>query len=273
MKLAFSTIGCPEWSFKEIYAAAKDMNFDGVEIRGIADEVNVPKIKVFSEDKIDKTVETLKSHNLEISMLTSGICLGIKNETAYDEACEYLDLAHKLGVLYVRLMISDKPYPEDVDMEKARSIYEKICRYGEDKGVMPLIETNGTLADSAEMKKFIESINSENKGVLWDIHHPYRFFNEPAKLTCQNIGKYVKYVHVKDSVMQGGKVVYRMMGYGDVPVYDCLKSLKEIGYDGYVTFEWVKRWNKDLESGGIVFAHYMNYMTFLLGRLNVINPD
>ena len=58
-----------------------------------------------------------------------------------------------------------------------------------------------------------------------------------------------------------------MMGYGDVPVFDALKVLKENGYDGTVSLEWVKRWNPDLEEPGIVFAHFMSYITFLMGRL------
>jgi len=35
MKLAFSTIGCPEWSWNEIMEAAIDMRIDGIEIRGV----------------------------------------------------------------------------------------------------------------------------------------------------------------------------------------------------------------------------------------------
>ena len=51
-----------------------------------------------------------------------------------------------------------------------------------------------------------------------------------------------------------------MMGYGDVPVRQTVSQLKSAGYDGYYTFEWVKLWDKELEDGGIVFAHYANYM-------------
>ncbi|MEG0693572.1 MAG: TIM barrel protein, partial [Oscillospiraceae bacterium] len=139
----------------------------------------------------------------------------------------------------------------------------------EDKGVTPLIETNGILANSVEMRKFMEAIKSENKGVLWDIHHPFRYFGERPEETYQNIGEFVKYTHVKDSIMQGDKLSYRMMGYGDVPIFDALKILKENGYDGYVSLEWVKRWNPDLEDAGIVFAHFMSYITFLMDRLYI----
>ena len=56
------------------------------------------------------------------------------------------------------------------------------------------------------------------------------------------------------------------MGYGDVPIFDAVELLKAKGYDGYLTLEWVKRWNPDLQEPGIVFAHYMNYMRYLLAQ-------
>ena len=35
MKIAFSTLGCPDFDWTEIYTMAKDMVFDGIEIRGL----------------------------------------------------------------------------------------------------------------------------------------------------------------------------------------------------------------------------------------------
>ena len=32
MKLAFSTVGCPDFQWSEIYSMAKDLGFDGIEI-------------------------------------------------------------------------------------------------------------------------------------------------------------------------------------------------------------------------------------------------
>jgi len=36
MKIGFSTLGCPDWTLSEILATAKDLGYNGVEIRGIA---------------------------------------------------------------------------------------------------------------------------------------------------------------------------------------------------------------------------------------------
>ena len=267
MKLAFSTLGCPDWTFSDIYSTAKDLNFDGIEIRGIANEMYVPNAKRFDKEHLAETIEKLNAGNMKISMLTTGISIGEDYSNALNEAKEYIDLANKLSCKYIRIMISSHPQPENVDLEKSIRLYNEMCKYGEDKAVTPLMETNGILASSIAMQEFMGKIESENKGVLWDIHHPYRFFNESASQTYANIGKYIKYVHVKDSIKKDDNIVYRMIGYGDVPIFDSLKLLKENGYSSFISLEWVKRWNPDLEEPGIVFAHYMSYMTFLLERL------
>ena len=39
MKLAFSTLGCPDYSWSDIYAMAKDIGFGGIELRGLGDDI------------------------------------------------------------------------------------------------------------------------------------------------------------------------------------------------------------------------------------------
>ncbi|MFA5657719.1 MAG: TIM barrel protein, partial [Oscillospiraceae bacterium] len=155
----------------------------------------------------------------------------------------------------------NKPQPEEADFDCAVNAFQRICDYAGDKAVTVLIETNGMLAKSSVMADFIRKTNRENCGVLWDIHHPFRFFGESPKTTFDNIGQYVKYVHVKDSLMENGRVKYKMMGQGDVPVSKALKLLKDNGYSSFVTLEWVKRWCPDLEDAGIVFSHFSNYIS------------
>ena len=269
MKLAFSTLGCPDWSGQEIFVTAKDLGFDGIEIRGIEDELYAPKARPFTEANIAHTMEHLAGANIEISMLTTGICLSTGVESEIMKAADdYINLAQKLHVKYIRLMSTGNPQPEgEIDLAKTARIYSQLCDIALEKGVSPLIETNGRFADTAFAAKFIKDINKANAGILWDIHHPYRFYKESPQVSAQNLKGIVKYVHVKDSVMSDGVVTYRMMGYGDVPVLDALKELKATGYDGFVSLEWVKRWNSDLEEPGIVFPHFANYMEFLLRQI------
>ena len=39
MKLSFSTLGCPDFNWSEIYSMARDFRFDGIEVRGIGDDI------------------------------------------------------------------------------------------------------------------------------------------------------------------------------------------------------------------------------------------
>lgn len=259
MKLCFSTIGCPDWKLGDIISTAKDLGYSAVEIRSIKGEVYAPEMKEFSVD-LDKTNELLQRTGVKIAMLSSPAALANHNDVkAVAIAKEYVDLASKLGVPFIRVMSTDKPYFDGGDYDLCRKQYKEVVEYAKTKGVVPLMETNGLFVDTKVLSRFLEEFG-DNCGALWDIHHPYRFNGEKIEETVANLGHFIKYVHLKDSIVEKGKNTYKMMGYGDIPLEDAILALKENGYDGYYTFEWVKLWNRELEDGGIVFAHFANYM-------------
>lgn len=267
MKLAFSTLGCPGWSWEEIYATCKDLGLNGIEVRGIECEIFAPRTKPFREENIEKTLNTLQKLKIEIPILTSAAYLFDENhpEEAYNEAVAYIDLAQRIGTPFIRVLGDKDGMPgPDRDLELVKRQYQRVCDYAADKNVTPLIETNGVLANSKVMANFIKAVDRPNSGILWDIHHPYRYFNEAPETTVGKLDGYIRYLHIKDSVGKDGKVVYRMLGHGDVPVAECIKQLKKIGYDGYISLEWVKRWCPDLEEPGVVFSHFVSYMNYLL---------
>lgn len=268
MKLAFSTLGCPGWSWEEVYATAKDLGLSGIEIRGLGDTMFAPQAKAFLPENRQATMEKLQKGNMQISCLTSGACLGVDSPMEnFEEAKAYIDLAAAMGVPAVRVMGARFPQVVPTAMEQTQRLYRELCSYAEGTGVSVLLETNGVYADSKAMQELMQDIDHPNAGVLWDIHHPYRYFGEAPCTTYDRLKKYIRYVHVKDSAVVRGEVQYRMMGYGDVPVFDTLKLLKEGGYEGFVSLEWLKRWCPDLQEPGIVFSHFASYMQYLLNQL------
>ncbi|HHW49571.1 MAG TPA: sugar phosphate isomerase/epimerase [Clostridiaceae bacterium] len=263
MKIAFSTLGCPDWSWDEILATAKDLGFDGVELRGIENEIYVPKAKPFNAANIKATIERLNKLKLEIPCITSSCFLFDKENIDFylNEGKDYIDLAEKLGVKYVRVLGDANPEPSDnIDDDFVAGNLSTLAEYASGKNVKVLIETNGVFADSNRTLELIRKVNSPGVGVLWDVHHPYRFMGETVEKTYYALREYIMFVHVKDSKVVDGKIKYKMMGYGDVPVKEALQLLKENDYKGFVSLEWVKRWCKDLEEPGVVFSHYINYV-------------
>jgi len=263
MKLAFSTLGCPNFSWAEIYSMAKDLGFDGIEIRGLGDDIFAVKDKPFTDEQLPKTVEKLKSLNLEIPCLSSGCCLKYpeKEEENVAEITQYIILAGKLGTPFVRILADRNPEPEgEVDDDVILKVLGRLIPVAEKHNVTLLIETNGVYADTSRLCNLLNHAASDHVAALWDIHHPYRFANESPGETVKNLGAYIRYVHIKDSVAENGKIHYRMMGEGDLPIHDAMMALNSINYEGYITLEWVKRWAADLSDAGIVFPQFENYM-------------
>ena len=263
MKFAFSTLGCPDWSFGDIVSTAKDTGFDGIEIRGIGREIYVPNTKPFLPENIGKSVETLKKTGLEISCLSSDNNLNerFKIDSHMKSAKEHIDLAAALKVRYVRVLIDSAPAPAaPVDFDAIAKDLRTLAAYAGERDVTVLVETNGAFADSSVMLKMMEAVDSTHVAVLWDVHHPFRFFGEPVGLTYDRLKEHICYVHVKDSLVNNGNVEYQMMGYGDVPILEAVKLLRENRFSGYVTLEWLKRWCADLAEPGIVFPHFLLYL-------------
>lgn len=266
MKLSFSTLGCPGWSWEDMLSTAKDIGFDGIEIRGIGNELYAPKAKQFSSENIDITKKKLEKMGLEIPCLTSASYLFDKAniDKHMQEAKDYIELASKLGTPFVRVLGDAQPQPGEADIDFVIDNLRKLAVTAEEKGVKLLLETNGVFAASKVMKEAVEKVQSGSVGVLWDVHHPYRFFNENVDETYENLKDYISYIHIKDSLMVNDTVKYKMMGYGDIPIKRIVELLKENGFKGYLSLEWVKRWCLELEEPGIVFSHYAGYMKGLI---------
>ena len=263
MRLAFSTLGCPDFDWPEIYAMAKDFGFSGIEIRGLGDDIFAVKAKPFQEKNIEKTMEQLRKLRLEIPCLSTGSSLKFpdKIEETKEEIREYMDLAVKTSTPYIRILADLTAEPQgEVDDELVISALKELAPYAEERDITLLVETNGVYTDTARLRKVLEEVASDNVAALWDVHHPYRFGGESPETTVQNLGAYIKYAHVKDSVMEDGKVSYRIMGEGDLPMDEIMMALRSINYEGYVSLEWLKRYAPDLSDPGIVFPHFANYM-------------
>lgn len=264
MKIAFSTLGCPDFDWADIYSMAKDLGFDGIEIRGLGNEIFAVKAQPFTESQLPHTVQKLADLRLEIPCLSSGCCLRFaeNEEKNFHEIVEYITLASKLGTPYIRILADLEPHVTgEVDDEVVLTALRRLIPVAEEKGVTLLVETNGVYADTARLRGLLEHVTSDAVGALWDVHHPYRFFGETPGKTVQNLGAYIQYVHIKDSIVENDKVKYRLMGEGDLPIDEIMMALRSVNYDGYVSLEWVKRWAADLDDAGVVFPHFANFMS------------
>lgn len=263
MNLSFSTLGCPEWYWSNIVSAAKDLGFQGIEVRGVLNQIYIPRVKQFSEQDDQETIAELERLRLSIPCFTSSCELDAHANRGdmLQEGKDYIDVAARMKVPFVRVLGDREPAPAGaVDVGLVKESVLELLEYAKGTDVTLLIETNGWFADTVRLAKLLQEIGSPGVAALWDMHHPHRFMNEPPEATVENLGVLIRHVHVKDSLMDGSKVKYMMMGLGDVPVREAVDALESIGYAGFYSLEWVKRWDLSLEAPGIAFAQYAQFM-------------
>jgi Acyl-CoA synthetases (AMP-forming)/AMP-acid ligases II len=264
MKIAFSTLGCPEWTWTEIYSMAHDLEYNGIEIRGLGEEITATRAQPFLPGEIERTTADLQRLNLSIPCFSSNCVLSAPDgqKEAIAEIVEYINLAAKVGAPYIRVLADRNPAPEgDVRDETVIEILKKLAPLAEARKVTLLVETNGVYADTSRLAGLLEAVDSGSVAALWDIHHPFRYFHESPETTWMNLGSRIKYIHIKDSVMDpSGRIRYRMPGSGDLPLVETLSLLHDNNFEGFVSLEWVKRWASEIEDAAVVFPHFVTFV-------------
>jgi fatty-acyl-CoA synthase len=266
MKLAFSSLACPESTWKDMAAMAKDFGFHGIELRAFEDA---------PVDELTAALENLTTGRLEISCVSVGSSLQYANTraAALREARQAMQLAKKLGADYVRILGDRTAAPKDpVDDKEILRAVRELLPAAEAAGVTLLIETNGVYANTRRLAELLSAIASDRVAALWDLHHPYRFQNEAPAQTVAHLGAYIKYVHCKDSFVENGDLRYKMMGDGDLPFEQFFQALASINYEGYISLEWLRRYAPELEEAGIVFPQFVEFLSkFLPGAKHDIH--
>ena len=84
-----------------------------------------------------------------------------------------------------------------------------------------LIESHGDFTDSPTLSQILSRADSPNVGLLWDAHHTFVSGKEEPEFTVQQLGKFIRHTHLKDSVPSGDSLPgnerrYVLTGHGDV---------------------------------------------------------
>jgi len=179
MKLSFSTLACPGYGFGDICAMASDLGFDGIEVRGLGNDLSDGRNGTpFSESNIMSTAKKLSALGLAVSCFSSGACLAYKDRAAENGILirEYINAAAKIGCRFVRVLGDDVIDPgNDVDDEEVLAQLKALIPAAEEAGITLLVETNGVYSDTARLKALLETLNQP--GQRWPeydrrIHNP-----------------------------------------------------------------------------------------------------
>lgn len=253
MKLSFSVKGWEDYSWQELMELASENNFKGIDLCPDTNEALFTKNGEFDKYNCGATVRSMKDKNLNIPCICydDSISEGAVDETA-QKVMSYIDFAASVRVPYIALYASECENAK----ENVITLIGKINDYAEEKGVTVLFKTQGLFADTSVLRDVIMEFSCDTIGAMWDMYSTYFVHGEDPEKTIQNLGAYIKHVHIKD--FADGE--YCLLGEGEIPTEIMVNALASINYRGYVAFDWDINWMSDLDELDVILAHFSEYM-------------
>jgi sugar phosphate isomerase/epimerase len=275
LPIAFSTLGCPGWTWKTVLAQADRMGYAGIELRGIEGEMDLTKRPELVGEGLKQTRRDLDALGIVITDLGASARMHEKDAAVraaqLDEGRRFIDLAHTLGVPYVR-MFGDKMPPDEPKEDALKRVvegFQQMAAQAKPAGVTVLIESHGDFTHSSDLETILTRVGSEAFALLWDAHHTFVAGGEAPVDTFKRLGRYVRHTHLKDSKPEGAEHRYVLTGTGVVPVKEQVKVLATGGYKGFYCFEWEKKWHPEIEEPEVAFPHYAKVMAEYLAQAGV----
>lgn len=275
LPIAFSTLGCPKWEWKQILDHAAQHGFAAMELRGILAEMDLPKSPQFTGAKLAESLKDLDALGLKISDLGASARLGesdpAKRPAQMDEAKRFIDLAHKLNSPYVRVFGGKLLKDQTMEDATKRIVagFKELHDHAKGSGVTLLIESHDEFTTSESLLAILKGANLPTALLLWDAHHTFVAGKEQPADTFKQLGKFTRHTHLKDSKPEGNDRRYVLTGTGEVPVKQIVKVLVAGGYRGYYCFEWEKRWHPEIEEPEIAFPQYAKVMREYLAEAGI----
>lgn len=251
MKLAISTLPFKTWPAEQTAQFCQECRYDALEIRM---DFHAWSDSMLPNEHYTKLGQMLRTHQLCVCGLGSGIVLTGYNEDALGMMRRQLEIAGILGAPGVRIMLGN--------IRRCVSDPEKAIHW---EGLVRWLKAADALAGSFNKQVWIETHNEFATGkalhglfaqeqlphtaVIWDLMHPLEQ-GEPIEQTLALLQGRIAHIHIKDGLPWNNpeKLIwkYTPLGEGTVPIGQAVRLLQQSGYNGYYSLEWESAWRKEL---------------------------
>jgi glucosamine-6-phosphate deaminase len=275
VRLSFSTLGCPSWSLERVLDVAGREGYDGVELRFLEGDDALWARPELSGDGLAETRRRLRDAGLAVSCVDTRSFFhdpdGRARTRAHDEAARSLELAARLAAPGIRVF-GDRVQP-GADLDSTRDwiaeAMETLADRARGTGVEVWIESHGDFARAADTLSVVDRVRSRGAGVVWDPANAFEVGEAPAE-GPRVLGPRIRHVHLKDLRRSGDGKSWTpaLVGEGEFPAAEVLALLHGAGYEGFVSFEWEKRWHPAIEEPEVALPRFARWAAGVLRRLH-----
>jgi sugar phosphate isomerase/epimerase len=272
MKLAFSTLGCPNWDLTQIAEAVRRFGYDGVELRAVGGDLDLLSRHEFSPSELTATRRWLDEQRISICCVDTS-CTFHSPEASerlaqVELAVRHCELAAQLGAPLIRV------FPDQiqagVSSEETRDhIAASLLQVAEQmpQQVHVGLETHGDFARGQAAAEIVSLTDHPNVKLIWDVANSMNA-GDSLEEAAQAVRPYLAHVHLRDArAVEGTKHWLPVLaGRGNVSFAGTVDVLEKLDYEGYICFEWEKYWHPEIEEPEVALPDFMNAMRNLLDQ-------
>lgn len=269
MRLSFSTLGCPEWSFEQIIKNAHEMGYEAVELRGVGNQLRMEKLECLRPENRGAFKALLEKNQIELCVAGTSVQFhdAEKVQEALEEGRLALRLCTELGIPFIRVFGNRFPEgePRETVMRRVEEGISALCGYASSLRptgpVQVLLEIHGDFNSLPVLSQLCDALENEpGFGLIWDVYHSWLWHGENFHPFYEALRSRIRHVHLKDCTLENGKPKLCLPGEGVLPLKAMVKRLQEDGYRGFYSFEWEKRWHPELPEPERALPQYVDFM-------------
>lgn len=281
MKLAFSSMACPTWDLDAILQSAKEFGYEGVELRCLAGQLNLPLAAELMADPA-ATRGRFEAAGVELVCLASAAAFHSRDPREVAEnkaqAREYIDSAAALGCPYVRVFGAEIPRRfllgferRDIVLHRIAAALRDLAPYAESKRVTLLIENGGDFNGSEDLWFLVDAAQSPAVQACWNTLAAAMIRERPT-VSIPRLGRKIELLHVCDGKFDasGAFEGHVLPGQGACELGRMFELLKGIGFDGTLVIDWPKLWNTGLADANKVLPEAAKYFRNLMAQKPVV---
>jgi sugar phosphate isomerase/epimerase len=261
MRLAFSTLACPDWPFERVVDAAVRYGYQGIELRIIDGELVSPSM---SPAQRDRTKRAMTDAGCELCCVDTSFEIA-NPRASLDEALASIELAAELEAPMIRLF-AGAPDGEAWSTTIARTSERlaTLSAHGRSLGVAIGLETHDSFATGEVLAKVVKN-SAPEIGVIWDTLNPVVAGESPDR-TFASIADRLVHVHIKDGALPPDLEENRLLGEGRVPIRAILRMLATHGYERWLSVEWEKKWQPAIPDADVALPWYADRLRIMLAE-------
>jgi sugar phosphate isomerase/epimerase len=251
IKIAFSTVACPDWTLQKVADRLDAFEFDGVELRTFGDGstrfacdpalTDPAKVRrLFSADgaEIAGLGSSARFDEPRFPPPPLGFALG-DDERSVREAKPIVELAQRLNAPVVRVFGFEGRSTESHKSLRDRVVrrLRKLVDHARNTNVKIALETGGAFSRTAQVLEVLDAIDNPMLGVSYSLAAARQVGENPAE-ALKAIGPRLLQARVKD--LQDGEPV--PLGQGELGAESFVRAVASTKFAGWLIYEWDAAW-------------------------------